>query len=224
MKIVNYILAGLTLFLFASCEKDNLKEPNAKLTGRLVYGGQPVGVRSSGVQFEIWQSGYQLFSKVPLNIAQDGTFSAALFNGNYKIVRSVGSGPWADNTDTIHVKLNGTATVDVPVEPFFSISNASFVKNGNAVTATFTVTKNTTTKTLELARVYIGPNYILDQNNNAANAQVAASAITVGQPVTMNVTIPAGIANDAFIFARVGVKTTGVAELLYTDSQKISLK
>lgn len=210
--------------LFAGCEKDNLKEPDAKLSGRIVFGGQPLGVRSSGIQFEIWQPGYQLFSKIPLNIAQDGTFSAALFNGDYKIVRSVGAGPWADNTDTINVKVNGTTSVDVPVEPYFTISNVSFVKNGTAISATFTVIKNTTNKTLELARLYIGPNYILDQNNNTANGQIAASAITVGQPVTLNVTIPASIANDAFVFARVGVKTVGVAELLYTESQKINLK
>ncbi|HEY1022148.1 MAG TPA: DUF3823 domain-containing protein [Flavisolibacter sp.] len=224
MKSFNYIVIALMVILFASCEKDNLKEPNAKLTGRLIFQGQSVGVRSSGIQFEIWQPGYQVFSKIPLNIAQDGTFSAALFNGDYKIVRSVGAGPWADNTDTINVKLSGATSVDIPVEPYFTLSNVSFVKNGAAVTATFTVTKNTTTKTLELVRLYIGPNYILDQNNNAGNVQAAASAITAGQPVTMNINIPAGIANDVFVFARVGVKTAGVAELLYTDAQKIQLK
>jgi hypothetical protein len=224
MKAVNTIFICLTLVLFAGCEKDNLKEPDAKLTGRILFQGQPVGVRSSGVQFEIWQPGYQLYSKIPLNIAQDGTFSAALFNGDYKIVRSVGAGPWADNTDTINVKVSGATSVDVPVVPYFSISNVSLEKNGTAIRATFTVTKNTTSKTLELARLYVGPNYILDQNNNTGNVQLAASAITVGQPVTMNVTIPASIANDAFVFARVGVKTVGVAELLYTESQKISLK
>jgi hypothetical protein len=86
------------------------------------------------------------------------------------------------------------------------------------------IEKNTTTKTLELARLYIGPNLIVDQNNNFANAQAAASAITLGQPVTLNVTIPASLANEAYIFASVGVKTNGVAELLYTQSQKLQLK
>src|SRR3712207_3825182 len=100
------------------------------LTGRVVHQGQPVGVRSSGVQFEIWQRGYQLFTKVPLNIKQDGTFSAALFDGDYKIVRSVGAGPWADNIDTIDVKLNGTAAVEVPVDPYFVLKNVSFEKVG----------------------------------------------------------------------------------------------
>jgi hypothetical protein len=215
----------ILLVVMSSCEKDDLKEPESMLTGRVVYQGQPIGVRSSGVQFEIWQRGYQLFTKIPLNIKQDGTFSAALFNGDYKIVRSVGAGPWADNIDTIDVKLNGTATVDVPVEPYFVLKNVSFEKVGTtSVKATFTLEKNTTVKTLELARLYIGPNLILDQNNNSTNVQATAANITLGQPATLSVTIPASIANDAFIFARVGVKTNGVAELLYTQPQKIQLK
>jgi len=212
------------MILLSACEKDNFNEPTARLTGRIVYQGQPVGVRSQGVQFELWQPGYQLFTKIPLNIAQDGTFSAELFDGNYKLVRAKGAGPWADNPDTINVSLKGSVSVEVPVEPYFIIKNASIEKNGTAVKATFTVETNTSVKTLELAKLYIGPNLIVDQNNNSANVQVMAAAITLGQPVTLNVNIPASIANDTYIFARVGVKTTDVAELIYTQSQKIQLK
>ncbi len=212
------------MILLSACEKDNFNEPTARLTGRIVYQGQPIGVRSQGVQFELWQPGYQLFTKIPLNIAQDGTFSAELFDGNYKLVRAKGAGPWADNPDTINVSLKGSVSVEVPVEPYFIIKNASIEKNGTAVKATFTVETNTSVKTLELAKLYIGPNLIVDQNNNSANVQVMAAAITLGQPVTLNVNIPASIANDTYIFARVGVKTTDVAELIYTQSQKIQLK
>src|SRR5688572_3222241 len=224
MKPYIYSLSAFLIMLLSGCEKDNLKEPKSTLTGRVIYQGQPVGVRSSGVQFELWQPGFQLFSKIPLNVAQDGSFSAVLADGDYKLVRTAGAGPWADNTDTINVNLNGSANVDVPVEPYFLIKNASFEKNGAAVKATFTIEINTSTKTLELAKLYIGPNLIVDQNNNSANVQTTAAAITLGQPVILNVNIPASIANDAYIFARVGVKTTGVAELLYTKPQKIQLK
>jgi hypothetical protein len=219
----HYIYA-LVVLLLLGCEKDNLKEPASTLSGRVVFEGQPVGVRSSGVQFELWQPGYQLFSKIPLNINQDGTFTAVLFDGDYKLVRTPGAGPWADNTDTINIQLKGSAGVDVPVAPYFLIRNAGFEKTGTTVKATFVIEKNTTTRTLELARLYVGPNIILDQNNNSATVQVAASAITIGQPVTLTVNIPSAIASDAFIFARLGVKTSGVAELLYTPPQKIQLK
>lgn len=224
MRLYKYGLIVSAILLAAACKKDNLKAPESMITGRVIYQGVPIGVRTNGVQFEIWQSGYQLFTKIPLNIKQDGTFSATLYDGNYKLVRAAGAGPWTDMTDTINVQLNGTATVDIPVEPFFNIKNAVFEKIGTTIKATFTVDKISATKTLELARLYIGPNLILDQNNNSANVQLAAAGITPGTPVSLTVTIPAAIANDNFIFARVGVKTTGVAELLYTQSQKIMLK
>ena len=125
MKLTIYACAVL-MMLFSSCEKDNFKEPASKLTGRVVYQQQPIGVRSMGVQFELWQPGYQLFTRIPLNIAQDGSFSAELFDGDYKLVRSKGAGPWTDNSDTINVSVKGSVSVDVPVEPYFIIKNASF--------------------------------------------------------------------------------------------------
>ena len=226
MKQLTYIcfFIATSLFLFNGCKKDNLKEPESILTGNVVYQGQPMGVRSLGVQFEIWQSGYQLYTKIPLNIKQDGTFSAVLFDGDYKLVRTASVGPWENNPDTINVSVKGSSSVDIPVNPYFLITNASVTKNGSTVSATFTIVKNTASKTLELARLYIGPNLILDQNNNSANVQAAATAITVGQPVTLNATIPASLAGNDYLFARIGVKTSGVAELLYTQPQKIQLK
>jgi hypothetical protein len=218
LLVFAFMLAGI------ACKKDNLEPPASTLTGKVVFQDQPIGVRSTGVQFEIWQPGYQLFTKIPLNIKQDGTFSSLLYDGDYKIVRAKGAGPWTDNTDTINVKVNGAATVDIPIDPFFIIKNATFEKVGSAIKGTFTIEKNTTTKTVELARLYIGPNLVLDQNNNAANVQVLPAAITFGIPVSVTVNIPAAIANDNFIFARAGVKTLGTAELLYTMSQKVQLK
>ena len=227
MTVFKYLSVSLALsgMLLAACEKDNLKEPASTLTGRIVYQGQPLGVRSAGVQFELWQRGYQLFTKIPLNIKQDGSFSATLFDGNYKLVRARGAGPWIDNTDSIDVKVQGTAAIDVPVEPYFVIKNEAFTRNGTTVTGTFQLQAVNTSRTLELARIYIGPNLIVDQNNNSANAQVLAAAIpNLSQTVSINVTIPAALVNETYIFARVGVKTTGVAELLYTIPQKIQLK
>ena len=80
-----------------------------------------------------------------------------------------------------------------------------------------------TTRTLEAVRIYIGPNYILDQNNNSANAQKLAPVVLTS-PVSLSVAIPASLASENYIYARVGVKTTGVNELLYSASQKIQLK
>src|SRR6476646_6291576 len=129
-------LSGIALALiavFPACKKDNLKAPSSTLTGQVVYQGQPIGVRSNGVQLELWQSGYQLFSKIPVYINQDGKYSATLFDGDYKLTRLKGNGPWVDNTDTINVHVSGATTMDVPVQPYFVIKTPTFQKSGSAV-------------------------------------------------------------------------------------------
>jgi hypothetical protein len=223
MKSKLYFFSALLIVLLSSCEKDNLEEPASILSGNVTYQGQPIGVRSDRVQFEIWQRGYAFFTKIPLNIAQDGSFKATLHDGDYKLVRLPNAGPWANNTDTINVSLNGSASIDIPVEPYFVIKNASFTKSGTNVVATFTVEKNGThTRTLEATKLFLGRYFILDLGNNAANRD--ANGLVLGQPVTVTLAIPTAIANDDFIFARVGIKTRDIGEYLYTASQKLQLK
>ena len=140
MKNISYIILFSLIALF-SCKKDNYEEPTSRLSGRVIFQNQPVGVRSDGVQLELWQRGYALFTKIPVYVAQDGTFSATLFDGDYKLVRLRGNGPWIDNTDSISVKVSGNTQVDVPVVPHFNLNNVSFSKSGNTVTATLQYSK-----------------------------------------------------------------------------------
>lgn len=227
-KTIFPVVIAFVILLCAGCTKDNFKKPSSFITGRIVYQGQPLGIRSAqtgGVQLEIWQKGYQLYTKLAVSVAQDGTFSANLFDGNYKLIPLKGVGPWADKLDSIDVTVNGTATVDVPVDPYFIIKGESFQKSGSTINATFTLQKVNTTKALELVRIYVGQTVITDQTNNVANAQKATAAIPdITQPITLSIPIPASLANSDYLFARVGVKTLGVAELLYTQSIKIPLK
>jgi len=209
--------------IFYGCEKDNFNPPSSMLTGKVVYQTQTVGVRSSAVQLELWQYGFKLRNKIAVNIDQDGTYSAALFNGDYKLVRLAGA-PWENQTDTINVTVKGNTVVDVPVVPYFIMNNVNIQKGTGVVTATLTVQKVSTTKNLELVRLYLGKTIITDQNKNAVSASVLASAITLGQTVTVTATIPAALASADYLFARVGVKAAGIGELYYTAPQKIQLK
>ena len=222
-KCLPFILI-LSIFL-SYCKKDNLEPPSSTISGRIVYDKEPLGLRSNGVQLELWQNGYQLFSKIPVYVKQDGTFSASVFDGNYKLTLLKGNGPWADKVDTINVNVNGSVSVDVPVNPFFTIKNETFQKNGMEITATFNLKKIDDTKELEYARVYIGQTTITDQNINVANVTVPASSITdILKPITTSINIPASLSNKEYVFARVGVKTVGVAELLYSQPQLIQIK
>ena len=75
---------------------------------------------------------------------------------------------------------------------------------------------------MEVTKLFLGRYYILDLGNNAANKDGAG--VLLGQPVTVTLAIPTAIANDDFIFARIGVKTRDIGEYLYTKSEKIPLK
>lgn len=217
---------SLALFiLVASCKKDNYDPPQSQLTGKVVFQGQSVGVRSNGVQLELWQPGFQLYTKIPVYVAQDGTFSAMLFDGDYKLTRLKGNGPWADNTDTIVVQVRGATNVDVPVDAYFIIKGETIQKSGSNITTTFSLQRGNTSKNLEDVRLYLGRTNIIDQNNNDAVVTKAAGTITdITQPITLNVAIPASLSGNDYVFARVGVKTAGVAELAFSIPLKIALK
>lgn len=215
----------IVAIVLASCKKDNLKEPKSTISGQIVFNKQPLSVRSNGVQLELWQHGFQLFSKIPVYVDQDGTFSAKVFDGNYKLTLLKGNGPWADKTDTMDVVVNGSAIVDISVEPYFIIGSETFQKSGTNINATVNLQRVNTTKALELVRIYVGQTTFTDQNNNAGTAQKAAAAIPdLSQPVALSVPIPASLVAKDYVFVRVGVKTVGVAELLYSKPQMISLK
>lgn len=209
------MIASLVILLIAGCKKDNYDKPTSRLTGSVVYNKEALGLRSNGVQLELWQHGYQLFTKIPVYVDPDGAFSVSLFDGSYKLVLRQGNGPWKDNADSLDVKVNGTTTIDVAVQPYFIIRAATFSKNTTQVSAVVTVDAVTAGLPLESVSLYIGKTNIVDQVNNIASATVIPGDIT--QPVNVSVTLPAG----TDLFARVGVKTSGVAEQVYSKAEKI---
>lgn len=226
MKINNYLygLLSIAVIMVTGCEKDNYEEPTSMLTGRVVYQGEPLGLRSGGVELELWQHGYDLFSKIPVHVDQDGSFSARLFDGDYKLVLLRGNGPWADNTDSLDVSVKGSTTVDVPVDPYFVITNRSFQRNGDQLTATVSIEQVNTSRSLERVRLYLGQTLIVDQNNSAGTAEVLAADITdLSQPITLTANIPAALAGKGYLFARIGVKANGVAEYVYSHPEQIAL-
>jgi hypothetical protein len=209
----------------AGCKKDNYEEPSSILKGQVVYQDQPIGLRSNGVQLELWQPGFELSTKIPVYIAQDGTFSASVFNGQYKLVRLLGNGPWINNTDTADVNVSGTTEVKVEVTPYFMIRNANLAQSGTKLTATFSLQQVNSSLPLDAVAVYLGATTIVDQVNSvAATVKPASEIANITQPITLTVDIPPSLSAKGYLYARIGAKTAGVAELIYTMPQKIELK
>jgi len=218
-------LATLFALGIAGCKKDNYEAPESMLTGRVVYQGQAIGLRSNGVQLELWQHGYAFFTKIPIYVNQDGNFSAKLFDGDYKLTRQRGVGPWIDQTDSIDVKVSGNTIIEVPVTPYTIITNATYQRNGTAITCTANLQTVSTVNPLEAVRLYVFRTALVDETNQDASVNVAAVDIpNISQPLTLNVTIPSSLANADAVYVRVGAKTVGVGELAYSPATKIQLK
>lgn len=221
-RIISFSFAVLLLAAAGACKKDNYEKPSSVLSGTVVYNKEAVNVRSNGVQLELWQKGFELFTKIPVHVAQDGSFSAALFDGNYKLVLLPGNGPWVNNTDSIDVSVNGNTVVEVAVQPYFSVKNATAGKSGTTVTATFSIEKIAGTGNLESVSLFLGKTNIVDAVNNLGSASISAANITdITQPITITMNIPGSLSGQTFFYARAGVRTAGVAEQIYTQPIKI---
>jgi hypothetical protein len=207
----------------AACEFDNFSPPQATLQGRIVFEGQPVNVRQNAIQLELWQDGYALRRDIPVFVKQDGTFSASLFDGAYKLVRKQNNGPWENDSDTIHFEIRRTHTIDVAVNPFFVIRNESLQRNGSMLTASFDVEQVVQNRELERIALYVGGTTFVDARYNAARVERAATNSILGANV-LSLDLSSASLNRDYLFARLGVKTRGVEELIYTATKKIELK
>lgn len=219
-RLITFIMAMVVVL--SGCEYDNHEPPKTMLTGKVVYQDQAIGVRSSGVQLELWQPGYPVLQKIPVFVDQEGTFSAMVFDGNYKLTRLRGNGPWVDNTDTINVQVKGNTVVEVPVQPFYLIKNEQFQINGNAITTTLNVERLVPDAKIERVTYYLGSTMVVDANNFAAVTDIWwPSEEAIAAPMSMSLEIPARLANKGYVFARVGVKIAGVAEMIYSPVEKV---
>ncbi len=217
LKTIKSCLILLIVVATTSCEFDNFEEPKSTLSGRIVYNNEALGLRSNGVELELWQRGYDLFQKIPVYVAQDGTFSAVVFDGDYKMTLVRGNGPWMDQTDSIDVQVRGSQMIDVEVQPYYAINNPSFTISGSSITATFTLEDTDSGRDLEFAAIYMGRTSLTDAVRNEAVHRIPMDDIVFGTPMTVEVPIPGNLAGRNEIFLRVGAKTTGVAELVYSQ-------
>ncbi|GGH09956.1 DUF3823 domain-containing protein [Sphingobacterium alkalisoli] len=223
LKFSTTMIAGISL-LFVACEYDNFEAPKSVLSGKVMHEGNPVNVRNNGTELQLWQDGFALREPIPVFINQDGAFSAVVFDGEYKLSRK-GNAPWLPQaSDTIAVTVRGNTQVEVPVTPYYTVTNTSFDRSANTVTGQFIVNRVVANSNVEFVRLYLGKTVLTDQAQHDLNIEGNANGLVYGQPVTISGEIPAGLRNLEFIFARIGVKSSLTGEYNYSPVQRIALK
>lgn len=209
---------------------DNYTQPESTLSGRVVYQGQPIGVRNRGVQLELWEPGWELNQKIPVHVSQDGSFQSRIFDGEYEINLLPGNGPWVNNPTRIPVSVSGQAVMDIEVEPYYIIRNEQITHADGRISATFDVGQINTSRAVEYLGLYVATTQFVDRINQTVRLERPSSQIvSLSVPITLSVTLPANIhvtpspERRDHVFVRVGVKTVGVAELLFSPVYKIAI-
>ncbi len=247
MKIKFQYIAVLAFFTVGvSCKKDNYKAPSSTLSGKLVYKGEAIGVENYQVPYQLYQTGFGKVAPVGANsnlldnstvpgntttFAQDGSYSADLFDGLYKLIIPNGQGPFkwkqlpSGAPDSTTITLNGSQTLDLEVTPYYMIRTPSITGGANKVTAVFKAEKIITdaanAKAIEKVFLYINKTQFVSGGNNIAATELGGAAIVDPNNITLNVTVP-GIAPQTYVFARIGLKVAGIEDLIFSPVQKVN--
>jgi len=217
-KYTYIFLIMMAAFVLTSCGLDNYDAPQSRLHGRITYNGETLGLRGTGeaVRLQLYQDGYELRDNIQVFVGQDGTFEAMLFDGEYKLVTRNQNGPWVNTRDTIVVNLKGSAEVEVKVTPFFTISNETITLNGSVLNASFNVNKIVSTANIDYVTLLVSKTSFVDDATNIARKDFKdqqAGALNLSMDMSGNANFAAAKA----LFARVGVRTVGADQAIYSD-------
>lgn len=221
-KYVNMLLLP-AIVAVSSCGLDNYDAPESKLLGRVVYNGEPIGVRGTGeaVQLQLYQDGYELRNPIPVYVAQDGSFEAKLFDGEYKLVTRNNNGPWVNDRDTTVVNVKGTANVEVEVTPFYTLSNVQLSLSGSNANASFQINEVAGGSDIEYVMILVSKTSFVDDVSYTARVDIndvaAGSTVTGSIDLTNNSDFESGRA----LYARVGLRPVGKDQAIYSQVVKL---
>jgi len=95
MKISFRCFLGVVILTSAiACKKDNYAAPSSVLSGHLIYNSDTIQLERNQVPFQIYQYGFGKVGPISSTFAQDGGYSAVVFDGTYKIIVPNGQGPF----------------------------------------------------------------------------------------------------------------------------------
>jgi len=231
MKIrIHFIPVMALLVLVASCAKDNFTEPKSTLSGQIVYQGEPVGVEYNQVRLQLWQPGFGKLAAIDAQVAQDGSYSATLFNGKYKMVVPRGRGPFrtlekdAASKDTLFVTLEGNQEVDLEVLPYYMIRTPQFTGAENKVTANFKLEKIITdanAKDIERVSLFVNKTEFVSRATNVSATDIVGADIKDLNAISVSTDIPTLVPTQKYVFVRVGVKIKDVEDMIFSPVQKV---
>lgn len=230
---ISYILFGIVLMAFTSCEYDNFEEPTSEFSGNITYNGEALGFDSEDISFELWeQPARKAPAAIDVFVSQEGSFSALLFDASYKMVFKSSTYPFvvspssAELGDTMMVQVAGNTTMDIEVTPYYLIKDVQYKANGRSIDATFKieqVVKGDNAKDIDEVRLYVGTTHFVGDRIDHENERL--KDVKPGETVTINVAVDDGglIYNQDKFYVRIGLEVKGISEQLYSPVVEIEL-
>lgn len=228
ISIISCFLAAICIGML-SCKKDNYEEPKSQLSGTFHYKGEAIQVQYDQVPLEIYEYGFGKVGPINGTLTPEGTYSHLLFNGEYKLVVRPGQGPFywpqtGGKADTLSLNITGNTVRDIEVEPYYMIRSPQTSIASNVVTGKFRIEKIITdarAKNIEMATLFINKTQFVSVSDNIGRTNITGSAITDPNNVTLTVTVPTMSPTQNYVFARIGVKSVGVEDWIFSPVQKI---
>ncbi|QGY47571.1 DUF3823 domain-containing protein [Maribellus comscasis] len=225
-KIKIYLLVIIAISLiFTGCEIDNYNEPNVFLTGSIVYNGEPLNLSNNEVTLQILEEGWELETPNYAYVNQTGEYSFLTFKGSYTLQFASGQGPFKPNQESISVELDGDKVVNYEVTPYYLVRSANFSTSGQNVAATFEAAKIITdaSNTIQTVYLYVSKTSFVDKNTAIATATLSGGNITNENSISLNVDYPTLVPDQDYIFARVGIKISGVEDMIFSEVIRLDI-
>ena len=212
------LLAGA--WLMQGCGLDNYDEPEAQFSGRVTYQGEPLQLRHGSIKFDLEQDSYELGDKIEVAIAQEGTFAARIFPGEYRFVPRPGNGPWTDDCQPVEFTIKGGKQLDFEVVPYYLLRNSNITLSGNTLNGVCSVKSIAGGKAIEAMTLFVGKTRFVDDRGGrsvvTSNFEQPAEGVN-----NISVNIKEIVDKYPVLYARNGLKIHGVDERIYTEIVKI---
>ena len=234
-RIILYsLLLTLGITTIVSCKKDNYKPPTLVLSGSVTYKGEPLQFQFNQVGYQLYQYGFGLLGPINDVFGQDGTYSSLLFAGDYKLTVPNGSVPFkwpqtsAGNPDSLSFNLTASKTMDIEVVPYYMIRTPQLSAAAGKVNANFKVEKiilDATGKDIDEVVLFVNKTQYVSNDNSGqiSNVRLSGGSITDPNNITLTATIPSIVPTQNYVYARVGLKISGLNSWIFSPVQKLTL-
>ncbi|MDR2775293.1 MAG: DUF3823 domain-containing protein [Tannerella sp.] len=225
-----YCLPAVLVFtvLANSCELDNYGYPDAQLSGVIIDAETNEPVQSdliNGTTIKITEHGYDPVSPQYLRVKNDGTYAnTLLFSNTYTVQPNDRNFVQIDEQD---IKIGKNTKLDFTVTPYIRVKDASIVKDGNNIIATFRLQKTTPDAVGKIglyahSEPIVGEPIRLVASEKVLNRQVAEDEehkVVINVARNMSLLKP-----DQSYFFRIGaVSNFGGAKFNYAPAQQINI-